>query len=67
MARRIVYKEMSWPEIRARGRPFRGAEAYGARLIEAWVERFAEMLREIQAKSYLAGRYRPNAYRCGQP
>jgi creatinine amidohydrolase len=38
-------------KIGARGRPFRGTQAYGARLIEDWVERFAEMLHEMQAQT----------------
>jgi creatinine amidohydrolase len=35
-------------KIGARGRPFRGNREYGQRLIVQWVERFAEMLREMQ-------------------
>ncbi|MBX3065095.1 MAG: creatininase family protein [Anaerolineae bacterium] len=37
--------------IGARGRPFRGTQPYGQRLIANWVDRFAEMLREMQSQA----------------
>ena len=36
-------------------------------LIEIWSEKFAAVLREMQAKAAWVGRYRPDAYRSGQP
>ncbi len=39
----------------------------GETLIEIWAEKFAAMLREMQAKSAQVGRYRPDAYRSGHP
>ena len=39
----------------------------GEQLITIWAEKFAVVLREMQAKSHLAGRYRSDAYRSGQP
>lgn len=37
------------------------------KLIEIWAEKFAVVLREMQAKAAWVGRYRPDAYRSGQP
>lgn len=37
-------------QVGARGRPYRGTQEYGARLIADWVERFAEVLRQMHAQ-----------------
>ena len=37
------------------------------KLIEIWADKFAAVLREMQAKAAWVGRYRPDAYRSGQP
>ena len=45
-----------------------GASAeFGEKLIDIWTEKFAAILREMQAKSHLVGRYRAEAYKSGQP
>lgn len=38
-------------KIGARGRPYRGTKEYGERLINGWVERFAEVLVDMQEQS----------------
>ncbi len=38
-------------KIGARGRPYRGTQVYGKQLIDEWVVRFVEMLRELHAYS----------------
>ena len=39
----------------------------GEQLVAIWAEKFAAMLREMQAKAAQVGRYRADAYRSGQP
>lgn len=40
---------------------------HAEKLIDIWAQKFAAVLREMQAKAAWAGRYRPDAYRSGQP
>lgn len=39
----------------------------GQQFITIWTDKFALMLREMQAKAHLAGRYRADSYKSGQP
>jgi hypothetical protein len=39
----------------------------GEQLIEIWAQKFAHMLRDMQAKAHMRGQYRPNAYKSSQP
>jgi creatinine amidohydrolase len=47
----ILQNRWQTMEVGARGRPFRGTKAYGEQLIAEWVQRFAEMLEDMQARS----------------
>ncbi|MBX3065096.1 MAG: creatininase family protein [Anaerolineae bacterium] len=39
----------------------------GEQLANLWAQKLAVVLREMQAKTHLSGRYRPDAYKSGQP
>jgi hypothetical protein len=39
----------------------------GEQLIEIWAQKFAHMLRDMQAKAHMRGQYRPDAYKSSQP
>lgn len=47
--------------------PFDVSADIGEQLIAIWAEKFAAVLRDLQAKAHLKGRYRPEAYKSGQP